>query len=224
MQAWKGAGWSHPQRLAPVAVEPVLLRYRRWKRVIDLVGALLLILALSPIFLVVAALIKLTSRGPLFYVSRRVGMNGVVFNFYKFRSMYMDAEARKAALAAQNEQSGPIFKMKNDPRITPVGRFIRKFSLDELPQIFSVLKGDMSLVGPRPQLESEVACYSRFDRERMSVRPGLTCYWQIMGRSDLSFEEWMMLDHRYLRQMSFWEDLRILVRTPRAVISGKGAY
>lgn len=138
--------------------------------------------------------------------------------------MHVDAEKRKVELLALNEHSGPIFKMKRDPRITPIGRFLRKYSIDELPQLFSVLRGDMSLVGPRPPILSEVATYGPDEVERLRVKPGLTCYWQIMGRSDLSFERWMELDRDYVRDNSFWLDLKILVRTPEAVIKGRGAY
>lgn len=205
-------------------IQPRIIKYRKRKRILDIIGSLFLILMFLPLFAIVALLVKLTSPGPIFYVSRRVGYLGRVFSFYKFRSMYVDAEARKAELMASNEKEGPIFKMKSDPRITPIGRFLRKYSLDELPQIFSVLKGDMSLVGPRPPLIHEVEKYTFFEMERLSVRPGLTCYWQIMGRSDLSFEQWMQLDHRYLREMSFWLDLWLLIKTPLVVILGKGAY
>ena len=138
--------------------------------------------------------------------------------------MYVDADKRLADLKNENEKDGPIFKMKNDPRITPVGRFLRKYSLDELPQLINVFKGDMSLVGPRPPIPHEVQQYDAYCLERLSVRPGLTCYWQIMGRSNLSFQEWMELDHRYLREMSVWTDLKILIKTPAAVLKGEGAY
>lgn len=216
-------GQTHIERQA-VKVRPRLVVYRIQKRFLDIMGAAFLILAFLPLFALIALLVKATSRGPIFYVSQRVGLGGKVFNFYKFRSMYIDADKRRAELEANNEKDGPIFKMKRDPRITPLGRILRKFSLDELPQIFSVLNGDMSLVGPRPPLVQEVERYSDFELERLAIRPGLTCYWQIMGRSDLSFEEWMRLDHRYMREMSFWNDLAILVKTPAAVIAGKGAY
>jgi lipopolysaccharide/colanic/teichoic acid biosynthesis glycosyltransferase len=216
-------GQTHIERQAG-KVRPRLVVYRVQKRFLDILGAAFLILAFLPLFALIALLVKATSRGSVFYVSKRVGLGGKVFNFYKFRSMYIDADKRRAELEANNEKDGPIFKMKKDPRITPLGRFLRKFSLDELPQIFSVLNGDMSLVGPRPPLVQEVERYSDFELERLAIRPGLTCYWQIMGRSDLSFEEWMRLDHRYMREMSFWNDLAILVKTPAAVAAGKGAY
>lgn len=205
-------------------LEPRVIRYRKRKRLLDIFGSLALLILFSPIFLFVALAIKLTSRGPIFYVSNRVGLCGRIFPFYKFRSMYIDADKRKDQLSEQNEKDGPIFKMKNDPRITPIGRFIRKYSLDELPQLINVFLGHMSLVGPRPPLPKEVEQYDAYMAERLSVRPGLTCYWQIMGRSDLSFEEWMELDHRYLTEMSVWVDLKILFMTPVAVLRGDGAY
>ena len=201
-----------------------VIEYRKRKRMLDIIGACLLALVLSPVIVLTALLVWLTSPGPVVYMSKRVGICGRVFRFYKFRSMYLDADERLAALKASNEKDGPIFKMKHDPRITPVGRFIRKFSLDELPQIWNVLQGDMSLVGPRPPLVHEVQQYDDYQMQRLSVRPGLTCYWQIMGRSDLSFEEWMDLDHKYMEEMSFSRDLKILLMTPWAVIRGKGAY
>jgi len=207
-----------------VTLAPRVIYYRRRKRILDIMGALALLVVLSPLLLLVSLLVKLTSRGPVFYVSSRVGLCGRTFPFYKFRSMYTDAEVRLQQLQEKNEKDGPIFKMKNDPRITPIGRFLRKFSVDEFPQLINVLRGDMSLVGPRPPLPREVETYDDYQMQRLSVRPGLTCYWQIMGRSDLSFEEWMDLDHRYLREMGLFTDLKILFMTPFAVLKGKGAY
>lgn len=222
-QALAGWGAQSVDELA-LPVRPRLVAYRKVKRGLDVAAAGLVLFLIAPLLLLLALLVKLTSRGPVLYVSKRVGLCGAVFDFYKFRSMYVDADARREALEQANEKDGPIFKMKRDPRITPLGRFMRKFSLDELPQFFNVLRGDMSLVGPRPPLVHEVEKYSGFEQERLTIRPGLTCYWQIMGRSDLTFQEWMVLDHRYLREMSFWTDLGIMVRTPMAVILGKGAY
>ncbi|HXH61260.1 MAG TPA: sugar transferase, partial [Fimbriimonadaceae bacterium] len=167
---------------------------------------------------------KFTSKGPVLYKSKRVGLCGKVFDFYKFRSMHTDADSRLGEVLDSNEKDGPIFKMQNDPRITPVGRAIRRTSLDELPQLFNVFRGDMSLVGPRPPLPHEVEKYDHYAMERLSVRPGMTCYWQIMGRSNLSFEEWMELDHRYLEEMGVITDLKILIKTPFAVLKGDGAY
>jgi lipopolysaccharide/colanic/teichoic acid biosynthesis glycosyltransferase len=210
--------------LAPRSVSPRPVSYRRQKRIVDFVGASVVILLTLPLLLIAALLVKVTSRGPLLYVSKRVGLCGRVFRFYKLRSMYVDAEQRKKALAEKNEKEGPIFKMKDDPRITPVGRLIRKSSIDELPQLFNVLKGDMSLVGPRPPLVGEVKKYGDYEMQRLSIKPGLTCYWQIMGRSDLTFDEWMDLDHQYLKEMSLMTDLKIIAKTPKAVLTCRGAY
>lgn len=208
--------------LPPIPIR--VIHYRKRKRGLDVLGSLVLITLFSPLLIAIAVAVKLTSPGPVFYVSNRVGRGGRIFGFLKFRSMYVDAEKRLAELRGKNEKDGPIFKMKRDPRITSIGRFLRKYSLDELPQLFNVLKGDMSLVGPRPPIPHEVEQYDEYCRERLSIRPGLTCYWQIMGRSNLSFQEWMELDHRYLREMGLWTDLKILIKTPMAVIRGEGAY
>jgi len=198
--------------------------YRVWKRGFDLGVSLVLVVLALPLLAVIALLVKVTSRGPIFYSSVRVGRCGKHFNFLKFRTMYQDADRRLAELMAKNEKDGPIFKMKEDPRITPLGRFLRKYSLDELPQLFHVVKGDMSMVGPRPPVPREVAQYDEFARERLTIKPGMTCYWQIQGRSNLSFEEWMALDHKYMEEMSFWTDVKILAQTPMAVLKGEGAY
>jgi lipopolysaccharide/colanic/teichoic acid biosynthesis glycosyltransferase len=221
------AGVPAPDTVSTAAIGSVparIVTYRRQKRALDVIGSASLILVLSPLILLTAILIKLTSRGPLFYISKRVGICGRVFKFYKFRSMHSGAENKKLDLQGENEKDGPVFKIKNDPRTTAIGRFIRKTSIDELPQLYNVLIGDMSLVGPRPAIISEVQEYSPYDMERLGIRPGLTCYWQIMGRSDLSFEEWMALDHKYMTEMSLWEDIKILCKTPWAVISCRGAY
>jgi lipopolysaccharide/colanic/teichoic acid biosynthesis glycosyltransferase len=198
--------------------------YRVIKRGFDLAGAAVMLMILLPFFILIALAVKLSSRGPIFYSSVRIGRCGRPFRFVKFRSMYMDADKRLADLMDKNEREGPIFKMKHDPRVTPVGRFLRRYSLDELPQFIHVVRGEMSLVGPRPPLPREVQQYDEFARERLTVKPGITCYWQIMGRSNLSFDEWMELDHKYIREMSFWTDLRIIVLTPFAVLRGDGAY
>ncbi|MBS1708838.1 MAG: exopolysaccharide biosynthesis polyprenyl glycosylphosphotransferase [Armatimonadetes bacterium] len=209
---------------AVATLEPRVIRYRKRKRILDILGSSLFLLVFFPLMLVIAILVKLTSPGPIFYVSRRVGLCGRIFPFYKFRSMYVDADKRKDALSDQNEKDGPIFKMKDDPRVTKVGKFLRKYSLDELPQFINVFVGDMSLVGPRPPLPREVNEYDSYAAERLSVRPGLTCYWQIMGRSDLSFDEWMRLDHKYMQEMNLWVDIKILLLTPFAILKGDGAY
>lgn len=205
-------------------IAPKVINYRKRKRLLDIFGSLFLIIVLSPQMLIIAALIKLSSPGPVLYKSKRVGRMGRVFDFFKFRSMYIDADARLKELLPENEKDGPIFKLRNDPRMTRIGRFLRRTSMDELPQLFNVFKGDMSLVGPRPPLPHEVEKYDEYAMERLSVRPGMTCYWQIMGRSNLSFEEWMRLDHKYLEEMSVVTDLLILIKTPIAVLKGDGAY
>lgn len=217
-----GAVRLHNPRL--IKLEPRAVNYGKRKRILDLAGATLLLLVLMPFMMALSLLIKLTTRGPVLYVSPRVGLCGKVFPFYKFRSMYVDADERLRQLQEDNEKDGPIFKIRNDPRITPLGRFMRKYSLDELPQLMNVFVGHMSLVGPRPPIPREVEEYDGYMMERLSVRPGITCYWQIMGRSDLSFSEWMDLDHRYLSEMSLFTDLKILALTPFEVIKGRGAY
>lgn len=194
------------------------------KRLMDFFGALLLILLLSPVFLVVMLLVKAHDRGPIFYRSTRIGLCGKPFGFWKFRTMVVNADRLLNDLQQQNEKDGPIFKMKNDPRVTPIGRTLRRLSLDELPQLFSVLMGEMSLVGPRPPLPHEVLQYRDQDLERLRVKPGITCYWQVMGRSNLSFEEWMELDRRYIREMSVWLDIELLLKTPSAVLKSSGSY
>ena len=195
------------------------------KRVLDIVLSLTALIVLSPLFLILGILIKLTSPGPVFFVQVRVGRFGRNFYFYKFRSMYIDAEKRKAELLSQNQSAdGVIFKMKNDPRITPIGRILRKTSMDELPQFLNVLFGDMSLVGPRPPVPSEVMQYSLEARKRLNVQPGLTCLWQVSGRSDIPFKEQVSLDKQYIGSRSLKLDLLILLRTIPAILSGKGAY
>jgi lipopolysaccharide/colanic/teichoic acid biosynthesis glycosyltransferase len=159
----------------------------------------------------------------VFFVQNRVGMNQRQFKLYKFRSMVADAEERKSELLHLNERDGPAFKIDNDPRITPIGRFIRKTSIDELPQLFNVLSGEMSLVGPRPPLPDEVQKYEWLFRKRLSVKPGITCIWQISGRNNVSFERWMQMDHEYIENWSIWLDLRILLKTIPAVLFSRGA-
>ncbi|HQQ67589.1 MAG TPA: sugar transferase [Candidatus Cloacimonadota bacterium] len=195
------------------------------KASIDIVGSLLLLIILSPVFLITAIMIYLSDPGPIFYVADRVGLNGAYFGFIKFRSMYVNADRFKNALLEQNESAGGvIFKMKKDPRVTRVGRFIRRFSIDELPQLINVLKGDMSLVGPRPPLPQEVLQYTLEDRKRLHVKPGITCLWQIKGRSDIPFQQQVQLDMQYIRSQGIKNDIIILLKTIPAVISGKGAY
>lgn len=195
------------------------------KRAIDVVVASLALVLLAPLFVATYLAVRLTSKGPAFFSQVRVGRDGRHFPFYKFRSMYMDAEARKAALLARNESAGGvIFKMRHDPRITPVGRVLRKFSIDELPQLWNVLRGDMTLVGPRPPVPAEVAQYTLEERKRLNVIPGLTCTWQVSGRSDIPFQEQVRLDKEYIRTHGVWNDLKILLRTVPAILTGRGAY
>lgn len=193
------------------------------KRMMDLFISLVALVVLSPFFLIVALLIKLTSAGPIFFTQERVGMNKRRFKMLKFRSMVVDAEARKEELAEHNEMTGPVFKIKKDPRITKVGAIMRKLSIDEFPQLINVLKGDMSLVGPRPPLWSEVDLYDWSDRRRLSIKPGITCLWQVSGRNNLTFEEWMELDREYIDNWSVWLDVKILLRTIPVVLFGFGA-
>ena len=191
----------------------------------DFAAALAGLVVLSPVFVAVALAVKLTSRGPVFFAQTRVGRYGRHFRFYKFRSMHVDAEARKAALLARNESAdGVIFKMKDDPRVTRVGRFLRRSSLDELPQLFNVLLGDMSLVGPRPPVPAEVRAYTLEDRKRLNAIPGITGPWQVSGRSDIPFHRQVQLDKDYIRSHSLWNDVKILLKTVPAILSGRGAY
>ncbi len=195
------------------------------KRLIDLVGSVVGMVLLSPVFLAIAIAVKCSSPGPVFFSQIRVGRYGRHFRFHKFRSMRQDAEALKASLAAQNEsKDGVIFKMKDDPRVTKVGRFLRRTSLDELPQLWNVFVGDMSLVGPRPPVPKEVQEYTLEDRKRLDVIPGITCLWQIGGRSDIPFKEQVRLDKDYILSQSIWKDVLILLKTIPAIVGGKGAY
>ena len=193
------------------------------KRLFDIVLSGLALLCMAPVFAGIAIAIKVGSPGPVFFSQRRVGRNGRPFPILKFRSMYQDAEARLEALKAQNEMSGPVFKMKEDPRVTAAGRFLRKTSLDEFPQFWNVLMGDMSIVGPRPPLPAEVRQYKRWQRRRLSVKPGITCIWQISGRNNIDFDRWMELDLEYIDTWSLWGDLKIFLRTIPAVLLSRGA-
>jgi exopolysaccharide biosynthesis polyprenyl glycosylphosphotransferase len=194
------------------------------KRVLDTMISLSCIIFFAPILLITAALIKLTSPGPIFFVQKRVGLNKRLISVYKFRTMVANAEQKQAELEHLNEVGGPVFKIKNDPRVTRLGKFLRKTSIDELPQLFNVLKGDMSLVGPRPLPVRDYRGFNRdWQRRRFSIRPGITCLWQINGRSSVSFERWMELDLEYIDRWSVWLDLQILIRTIPAVLKGSGA-
>jgi exopolysaccharide biosynthesis polyprenyl glycosylphosphotransferase len=194
------------------------------KRAFDIVGSLLLLVLLSAILFVVAVLIKATSNGPVFFLQERIGYNKRRFRIYKFRTMIQGAEHMVAELESLNEASGPVFKIKNDPRITLLGKFLRRTSIDELPQLINVLKGDMSLVGPRPLPMRDYQGFSEdWQRRRFSVRPGITCLWQINGRCSIPFDQWMRMDIQYLDEWSLWLDLKILARTIPAVLKGSGA-
>ena len=181
------------------------------------------LLAFSPLFIIIAIIIKFTSKGPVFFSQKRVGKYGREFDMYKFRSMVVNAEELKEKLAAQNEMSGPMFKMKDDPRVTKVGKFIRKTSIDELPQLWNVLKGDMSLVGPRPSLPKEVAQFEDWMHRRLEVKPGLTCYWQVSGRNNIDFEDWMKLDIRYVEERNLFVDIKLIFKTIFVLFGDKNA-
>ena len=214
-----------------VGPEPALTYSRCWhspariaaKRLFDVVISLFLLLLLSPFLLAIALAVKLTSPGPIFYRWKVVGCGGRPFTGYKFRSMVVNADALRDQLAARNEMTGPVFKIANDPRITEVGAWLRKYSLDEFPQLYSVLKGDMSLVGPRPPLVTEFEQFSEYQKQKMAVKPGITCLWQVSGRNQISdFDEWVRLDLEYIRRWSLSLDLSILMRTVETVFSGSG--
>jgi exopolysaccharide biosynthesis polyprenyl glycosylphosphotransferase len=198
--------------------------YRIAKRGLDIALASAGLLLLLPLLPAIVALIKLDSPGPVLFRQKRVGWRGRPFTCFKFRSMSRDAESRKAALATQNEATGAAFKIRDDPRITAIGHFLRRSSLDEVPQLANVIRGEMSIVGPRPQIPSEVAMYAPWHRRRLDVKPGITCLWQVSGRSHIGFDEWMRLDVEYVQRRSLRLDLSILVRTLPAVIARKGAY
>ena len=199
--------------------------YEFLKRTVDICAATLGLVLLSPFFALLAIAIKRESPGPVLFSQTRIGQGGALFRCWKFRSMFVDAEARKQDLMADNEMAGgTLFKMKCDPRITRIGSMIRKTSIDELPQLWNVLLGDMSLVGPRPPVPSEVATYSLHDKLRLMVKPGITCIWQVSGRSDIPFDQQVKLDVQYILQRSFWTDIWLLLRTIPAVILRRGAY
>lgn len=193
------------------------------KKLLDRVGAAVVITLTSPLLLVTAIAIKIDSGGPVIYRQKRTGRNGRVFDMLKFRTMTNGAEHLKEQLRHLNEMSGPVFKIKNDPRVTHIGKFLRKYSIDELPQLFNVLKGDMSLVGPRPPLPREVEQYAPWQHRRLSVKPGVTCLWQVNGRNKINFDEWMKLDLQYIDRWSLREDIRILAKTVPTVLKGSGS-
>jgi exopolysaccharide biosynthesis polyprenyl glycosylphosphotransferase len=201
------------------------LGYHFFKRAFDITASFFGMVILSPLFLVVAIAIRLESKGNPIFKQTRIGKDGKPFMFYKFRSMHKDAEYRRSELIELNERDGPVFKMTNDPRVTKVGKFIRKTSIDELPQLLNILKGDMTFVGPRPPLPNEVEQYSDFHFRRLEVKGGLTCYWQIKGRGEvILFNDWVNMDIKYIEERSLWVDFKILMKTFKIVFFGKGAY
>jgi lipopolysaccharide/colanic/teichoic acid biosynthesis glycosyltransferase len=211
------------RHLVALSYDPMSPRYK-WKRGFDALASLAAIIVLFPLFVLVGLAIKATSPGPIIYKQIRVGEGGRPFWLYKFRSMVHNADHLKDSLSQFNETSGPTFKMRRDPRVTPVGRILRKFSLDELPQLWNILRGDMSIVGPRPPLPQEVAKYQPWQLPRLSVPQGLTCIWQVSGRSNVGFDDWVKLDLRYIDSWSFLLDLKIIAQTVLVVLRGSGAY
>lgn len=187
--------------------------YEFLKRLMDIICSMSALIVLAPILIVVAILIKIESKGPVIFSQERVGINNKKFKMYKFRSMVVNAEDMKEKLEKQNERKGPMFKIKNDPRITTIGRFIRKTSIDELPQLINILKGEMSIVGPRPSLPKEVIQFEPWMLERLKVKPGLTCYWQVQGRDHIEFEDWMRLDVKYVKDRNFLLDIKLIFKT-----------
>ncbi len=212
-----------PREDPALGYEPRGFYQRYGKRIFDVVVSAIALLLLSPVFLLVALAIKLDSRGPVMYRSTRLGYRARPFSFLKFRSMYDGAELQKKELEHLNEMDGPVFKIRNDPRVTRVGRLLRRTSLDELPQFLHVLRGEMSLVGPRPPIPEEVEQYEPWQRRRLSVVPGITCLWQVQGRNEIGFEEWMRMDGEYIDRLSFGMDMKILFLTAVAVVRASGA-
>jgi lipopolysaccharide/colanic/teichoic acid biosynthesis glycosyltransferase len=213
---------QHPEQavLSPNWDQPLQVAC---KRALDILTSALSLVLLAPLFVALSALVKLTSPGPVFYRWNVVGKNGSPFTGYKFRSMVRDADELKSKLKNQNEMTGPVFKITNDPRITALGAWMRRYSLDELPQLYGVLKGDMSLVGPRPPLVTEYQQFTEYQKQKLAVKPGITCLWQVSGRNDIrDFDEWVHLDLEYIRNWSLRQDLQILLRTVGAVFSGSG--
>jgi exopolysaccharide biosynthesis polyprenyl glycosylphosphotransferase len=209
---------------SPVAEKRRHSFYDGIKRIFDVILSAFAIGVLLPLLFIVFIAIRLDSTGPAIYTQKRAGKDGRSFTIYKFRSMCEDAEKQRKNLQEQNECDGPIFKILRDPRVTGVGKFLRKTSLDELPQLFNIIKGDMSIVGPRPPLLDEVEQYTPRQMHRLDVKPGLTCYWQIDGRSNIGFEQWVQLDLQYIEERGIWTDVKIILKTVPAVFLGRGAY
>lgn len=208
--------WEVYQKKSPV--------YKFLKRLFDILLSGMALICLSPVFLITAIAIKIEDGGPAFFIQSRAGKDMKPFKMYKFRSMYVNADAKLAELLKDNEQTGHAFKIKNDPRITKVGRFIRKVSIDELPQLINIIKGDMSIVGPRPILPWQMEECNEYEKQRLIVQPGLTCYWQIGGRANIKWDEWVELDLDYIEKMGLWTDLKMIVKTIPAVFDSEGAY
>ncbi len=200
------------------------LAYKVVKRLLDIFLSIIALVCLSPVLLITSIAIYLEDKGPVIFIQERNGLNGKVFRMYKFRSMCVNAPIMHKDLLDKNELDGPAFKMRNDPRVTKVGNFIRKTSIDELPQLINILKGEMSIVGPRPLPTYETAKCTEYQNQRLLIKPGLTCYWQCCGRNDIPFDEWMELDLKYLEEASFITDLKIILKTVRSVFSQNGAY
>ncbi len=200
------------------------LFYKAAKRLFDIMASSVALAVLSPVFLVTAAAILLEDGGPVLFVQPRAGKDMKAFSMYKFRSMYKGADKKFAEMMKKNEQSGHAFKIKDDPRITRVGRFIRKCSIDELPQLLNILKGDMSIVGPRPILTFQMEACNAYEKQRLLVKPGLTCYWQVSGRADIKWEEWVELDLKYIEDMGMLTDVKMILKTIPVVLHGDGAY
>ncbi len=200
------------------------LFYKAAKRLFDIMASSVALAVLSPVFLVTAAAILLEDGGPVLFVQPRAGKDMKAFSMYKFRSMYKGADKKFAEMMKKNEQSGHAFKIKDDPRITRVGRFIRKYSIDELPQLLNILKGDMSIVGPRPILTFQMEACNAYEKQRLLVKPGLTCYWQVSGRADIKWEEWVELDLKYIEDMGMLTDVKMILKTIPVVLHGDGAY
>lgn len=198
--------------------------YNVIKRLIDIIASACGIIVLSPILLIVSILIKVESKGPIIFAQERVGKDLKTFKMYKFRSMVNDAEELKEKLMQYNQMSGPMFKMDNDPRVTKIGKIIRKTSIDELPQLINVIKGDMSLVGPRPSLPKEVEEFEPWMKKRFEVKPGLTCYWQVSGRNNIDFEDWMKLDIKYIEDKNLLLDIKLIVKTAFLLFGDKNAH
>ena len=197
--------------------------YEFLKRTVDIICSLIGLIVLIPILVIVAIFIRIESKGSIIFTQDRVGKDGIVFKMYKFRSMVDNAEELKEKLCDKNERIGPMFKIKNDPRITNVGRFIRKTSVDELPQLLNILKGEMTIVGPRPSLPDEVKEFEGWMLKRLNVKPGLTCYWQVLGRNDIEFNEWMKLDIKYVKERNILIDIKLILKTFFVLIGDKNA-